>query len=340
MKYLLTRRIFLTIIAVCDRIFSVNRLEQEVYHVDHTETLHALQKDIRKKKHTLSKLEYLKKRESELIVLTADLCKIMEYENADVEKLESFCALSLFYSFIGKKEEQLDKEKKEALAAAESYKLAQAEYKEVTLDIEKCERELKYIKRCEEKYAELWNETVKSAVDDNTDIAVLRKQMLDIDARINELEEAIAEGNVVFRSADTVIDRIVFYLTADYTVNRDFFDSEQDVKERAHRSLKAADNILYELPTQIARFKAELADVGIDFNGEDYPYALVRASSYVADEIVKTITGDFSSYEAIAAMKSLKADVSDIVFKLEETRDRQKRNKARIQSNINEIISL
>lgn len=313
--------------------------------MQYVEELNFLQEAIKGKKHVKAKLELLRERERELIEETSNLKKIMDYEQSDVDRLNEANVVSIFYTIVGKKVEKLDKERKEAIIAEEKYKLAEAEYREIVSDIEKNERELQYIRRCEEKYAELWNIAVNSVIDtaaeNNGEVAELKKQISDVEARIKEIDEAIAVGERVFHVADAILEHLYFYKRVfgyyPYTRSR---SSSYRLEQEAHKRLKAADNMLTSLQSEITRFRAEISDVDLDFEKEAYPYALVRASNYYLDMLVKLINFDDGIDEAEKELKSLKLDVGQILERLSERKERNKKNIYHLERKINEIISL
>jgi len=64
-----------------------------------------------------SMIQQLKLEQSKLESKAAELKDILNKENYDVEKIENKSIASIFYSMLGKLEEQVDKERREALAA-------------------------------------------------------------------------------------------------------------------------------------------------------------------------------------------------------------------------------
>ena len=80
-----------------------------------------------------------------------ELAKILAKEQKDVEKIEGVSLSSIFFNIVGKREERIDKEKREAYAAALKYDNAKRELEEVHREIElhilivklkKCQRQL------------------------------------------------------------------------------------------------------------------------------------------------------------------------------------------------------
>ncbi len=310
--------------------------------MDINSQLKELKLTIAEKEHIEAKLEALKSRERVIGSEVIELRRIMEYECADVEKLENLGAVSLFYSLIGKKVEKLDVEKREAVLATEKYKLAVAELEDISRDIEKCERELRNIKRCEKKYAELWKLAVDKKVEDETEVkydgelARLKEQLIETEVRLKNTDEAISEGDKLFSLGDEISELIHEYIEVN-GAQRKHTPAYELIE--AHEKLKRADNMLRHLNGQISRFRAELADVdlGFDMQHDSYEYSIVGASNYYADRFVAS---EGSRYEVLREIRKLKAELGNILHRLEQRRERLQKNAESIEEKINKIISL
>lgn len=301
--------------------------------------LKELKLTIAEKEHTEAKLKALKSRESELGSNVTELRGIMEYECADVEKLEKLGTVSLFYSFIGKKVEKLDEEKREAALATEKYKLAVAELEDVSKDIEKCEKVLRNIRRCEEKYDELWKGVLEQKINgeagesENSELQALNEQSIQLEARIKNTDEAISEGDKLF----LLIDKINVLLCEYCKVMRSRNSSTAEVIE-AHENLKRADNMLSHMNGQISRFRAELADVGLEFDmqNEIYDISIVGASNCFANMFVFT-EGDY--YKTSDRMNRMRSELSKTLHRLAQRRERLQKNAESVREKMNKIIS-
>ncbi len=302
------------------------------------EELKKLSAEIQRKGHIMSKLELLCQRERELTEETRRLHSVMEMEASDVEALEHISVTSFFYILIGQKVERLEKEKREALLATEKYKLVKSELDTVSKDIEKCRKELRYIERCEEKYAELWDKTVKDKVRaieaDSVEGAELNEKLSWLEARIKETDEALDEGQKVFNTAYAIIENLNFYITV-MSYPRQTRRSSDRLEIQAHEKLKHADNMMLSLYSQVTRFKAELADVELDFDEEAYTYALAYASNYYVDMFAGICSNRGSVYEALEITGKIKAEASKLIFRLSERKKRLENDLAYTENKIN-----
>ena len=99
------------------------------------ERLEKLQRDAARKRRLESMLGELRAQRSELEARVSELEAIKLQEQEDVERLESGGITALFYSLVGKGEEKLTKERREAAAAALKYESAARELDSVMSDI-------------------------------------------------------------------------------------------------------------------------------------------------------------------------------------------------------------
>ena len=111
----------------------------------------------------------------------------LEYEQSDVEALESNTLKSLFYTAIGKKEELLMKEEDEAAEAKEQYEGTLKELEQVNARIKRIEIELRNLKWAERDY--------KKLVEDlSARVKELAPKMTDVDAiALEQVQRELAE---------------------------------------------------------------------------------------------------------------------------------------------------
>ena len=84
----------------------------------HDEQLSLLSGQVARQKKLRAMLDSLYARRTELEGRERELAAVRAAEQKDVDRLEGASLAALFYSMIGKKDEQLDKEQQEACAAA------------------------------------------------------------------------------------------------------------------------------------------------------------------------------------------------------------------------------
>lgn len=176
------------------------------------EQLQKLREQIGRKAHLTSMLDNLYVQEKEQKEKVEELRQEKEDEQKDVDRLEDRGLTALFYSLIGKIDEKMTKEQKEAYAASVKYEAANQELKAIQYHIHTYVKELDYLKGCEATY----NKLLKAREDEirlrNSDKADrllhLDEQISACSSRIKELQEAISAGQKAAFTTDCVLSKL------------------------------------------------------------------------------------------------------------------------------------
>jgi len=159
-----------------------------------------------------SMIQQLKLEQSKLESKAAELKDILNKENYDVEKIENKSIASVFYSMLGKLEEQVDKERKEALAANLKYSQAVKDLEDVKYQITKLSSErLNYV-NCQQEYDLLYAEKKEQLMKESGESA---QKILELTGKLNferinlkEIKEAILAGRKVLDSLDSTLESL------------------------------------------------------------------------------------------------------------------------------------
>lgn len=184
-------------------------------------------------------------------------------EEADVERLKKTGLTAIFYELLGKKEEKLEQEQREALAAAAKYQTAQSELDGLWQQREVLRAEQAHLHGCEARF-----EAAKAAraTELKADPEV-GGQSLELEARLGcitgqkrELREAVEAGNralAITRQVQQELD------SAESWGTWDMLGGGLLTQMAKHDHLDSAQNMIYDLQNQLRQFKTELADVEI-----------------------------------------------------------------------------
>lgn len=227
------------------------------------ERLEKLQRDAARKRRLESMLGELRAQRSELEARVIELEAIKLQEQEDVERLESGGITALFYSLVGKGEEKLTKERREAAAAALKYESAARELDSVMSDIAGCESELAGLSGCEQEYEETLQaksrEVKASGGAAAAKLLELEAQAAACVGRKKEILEAIAAGSEALVTAEEILDDLD---SAGSWATWDVFGGGIIADIAKHSHLDEAQYAVERLQSQLRRFKTELADVG------------------------------------------------------------------------------
>lgn len=226
----------------------------------------------------------LRAQEKELREKTQELLQKKQAEESDVERLEGISLAGLFYSIIGKKDEKMSTEQREAYEAAVKYKAAALELDSVKEDIERKEAELLTLENCEEEYDRLLEEKAAlvkaSDVPEAEKIMELEKQMTWIEGQRKEVAEAVAAGRYALQASTEILSKLD---SAHSWGTWDLIGGGLLTDMMKHSRLDEAQRGVEELQVRLRRFKTELADVKIEADAEVSVNGFLRFADYFFD---------------------------------------------------------
>ena len=137
---------------------------------------------------------------------------VLKKEGRDVEKLEGLSISSLFYTILRSKENQLEKERQEYLAARLKYD----ECRDSVLMLEKylagIDLQIKELGDTEALYQSIFHEKEELIIAENgrhaEQLFKISEEIADTKSNIKELDEAITTGNDVLLGINDVIDSL------------------------------------------------------------------------------------------------------------------------------------
>lgn len=231
--------------------------------MNYDEQLKELRQKVSRKKHLEKMLQELSAQRTPLARKVEELEAAKISEQSDVERLEGRSLASFFYNVIGKMDEQLDKERQEAYAAAVKYDSALRELNMVDSDMNRCKAELMDLNDCEVRYDKLLAEK-RSAL--KTQGGAYAEELMGIESRItylehrmDEIDEALAAGRRALRCTDDVMHSLT---KAGNWSTFDMFSDGILADIAKHSHLDEAQHKIENLQMELRRFKTELADVG------------------------------------------------------------------------------
>lgn len=184
-------------------------------------------------------------------------------EKADVEKLEGRSLARLFYQVLGRMDEKLDEERREAYEAAVRCDAVKRELEAVEYDIKKeaatASRLSEYQRQYEKCLKERREEIRRLGSSAAESIQELELEIISLRQQVKELGEAIGAGSLAQDLADSVLeslDKARDWGTWDLAGGGTF------VTAIKHQRLDEAQEKVESLQVQLSRFQTELADVG------------------------------------------------------------------------------
>lgn len=280
------------------------------------EELQTLQQQIARKKHLQALLKELYTQRTELEAKVSNLKGVMEKEQSDVDRLEGRGLTALFYGIVGKKEEKLDEQRREAVTARAKYDVAMQEMDLVQRRIGRYEEELATLKDVEMKYAYALKQKVQllkaSATPVSEKILQYEEQISNLENQKKEIREAISAGTKAKNIAEQVLSELD---DAEGWGTWDLLGGGMLSDLAKHSSLDDAQEEIEHLQVQLRRFKTELADVTIRAEMQVNIDGFLRFADYFFD-------GLFADWAVLDKIEESQSEVKNVIKQIQAVLDK------------------
>lgn len=273
-----------------------------------------LKKDLKRKKKLKLMLNESKKELEIHKTKKTELNRILNEEEKDVEKLESFSATGLFYSILGSKEERLDKEKKEYLAAKLKYDECCNSIKYIELEIIKYKEKLKEYIGLDEEYANLIKEKQELILSKNDEKSQRLMTKLDkendLEWNIKEVQEAIVAGNNLQIALRQLIQ---FLKSAQSWGTWDILGGGFLATAAKHSKIDKAKEQVYNVQRLIRELKKELLDVDVSMNIDINIGSFETFADYFFDGLIADWMVQSKINDSLTRVYNIDSDISSLL---------------------------
>ena len=285
-----------------------------------TDTLFDLQQKVAMKPALEAKLRELQNQRREYDREVISLRVAFRKEQEDVEKLEGRSLANYFFQVVGKLDEKLDQERRDAYAAKVKLDAAERELAGIESDIAEIQTQLNEIRIAEAQYRE---ELEKKRAALKVSGTAAADQILDIEQKIaaleaqkREIKEAISAGYSALGTADRILSELE---SADGWNTWDMFGGGGIITHMAkHSHLDEAQDLVSDLQSKLRRFKTELADIQITANMRIQIDGFLRFADYFFDGLFADwAVGDEIS-QSMNSVSSTRSQISRTLDKLNE----------------------
>ena len=188
-------------------------------------------------------------------------------EKSDVDKLEGLSLTGLFYSVLGTKEETLEKERQEFLAAKLKYEEAVKSLDDSQQEVQRLRDELAPLANVDAEYGRLIDEKEKllaGAGDERAEkLLTLSEELADLTSDGKELQEAIHAGQAALGSLRQVSSELG---SAANWGTWDLLGGGMIATMAKHSKIDSAKQHAHHAQRQLRRFQEELADANQRLN--------------------------------------------------------------------------
>jgi hypothetical protein len=186
----------------------------------------------------------------------------LEKEKIDVEKLERTSLTAMFYSVLGSREQQLEKERQEMLSAQLLYQQTKHQVDYLKQEQTSLSQQLAKLSDIDSEYLSVLSEKEELLRQSNQPVANellgLAEEVSNLKSELKEIGEAIKAGKEVVSGLDQVIDSLG---SAKGWGTWDLLGGGFISTAIKHSRIDDARNGIYIVQTKISQFRRELADV-------------------------------------------------------------------------------
>ena len=303
------------------------------------EQLQQLHEQLARKKQLLAMVSELRAQRKSIAPRVRELETMMRYEQSHVDKLEGRSLAAFFYNVVGKMDEKLDQERREAYAARVKYDAAARELEGVESVLQRYEAELFALQGCEARYEAVRKEkaaAVKAAGGANADeILKLEERLAYLESQKKELREAVSAGN----SALSIAERVLSSLnSAEGWGTWDLLGGGLISDIAKHSHLDDAQASIEDLQSQLRRFKTELADVTIHAGMQVNVDGFLRFADFFFDGLF----ADWAVLDKIGQSQSqvqqTKSQIEQVLSRLDSMLRDAEREEALLDSKLDTLV--
>lgn len=283
-------------------------MNQRLYEID--QAIEALTAAQARRKQLDAQIEELHRQRGERQAKVDETAQSFRKEQDDVDKLEKGGVHAFLLTLIGHKEERLDKERREALAAKLQYDQARSDLEYLENKLNGLIRERDGLRDAPEQLEALWTEKAElvKAMGGQTGarLVELDRQLSDVTHQQKELEEALSAGENAKRLLGQVQDDLD---SARSWGTWDMLGGGLIATMAKHDRLDSAQSSIRAAQRALSDFRTELADV----SQLQVPNIQIGEFATFADYF---FDGIFSDWYVQSSIKTAQEGVSEVHMKL------------------------
>ena len=264
----------------------------------------------------------------------------LKKQNLDVEKLSKVGVTSFFYSVLGSKEEQIEKERREVLAAQLKLDDINLQIEETKRQISNLQSERAIVRDSKQKYNELYEKKYEmlkqSKKKESIEITELENKIAAYKANLKEIEEAITAGNSVMTSLNSVEKSLN---SAEGWGTWDMIGGGGLITNMIkHDHIDDARNAASEVQTKLNRFATELTDVNVSSSITIDVDGFVKFADFFFDGLISDWIVQSRIHDSQESVNNVRRDVSNVLDKLSKMQEYEKRQLFMLEDELSKII--
>ena len=244
-----------------------------------------LRQMVSQKGHLEAKLQELRDQRREYEWNRISLRAAFHKEQEDTEKLEGRSLANYFYQVIGKLDDKLDEQRREAYAAKVKLDAAERELAGIESDIHQIQSQLVEVRVAEAQYQDAFEKKKAllkaSGTSDAEKILKIEEKIASMESQKREIREAVSAGYSAKATAEHIISELK---DAEGWNTWDILGGDGIITHMAkHSHLDEAQDLVGELQDRLRRFKTELSDIRITAGLQVNVDGFLRFADYFFD---------------------------------------------------------
>ncbi len=303
------------------------------------QNLKKLQERVNRQNYLLSIMDSLYVQRVELKEKVQQLEKKRLKEQRDVEKMEGRSLAAFFYEMVGKQEEKLSKERKEAYEAQVKYDAAMQELELVESNINSYERELDTLENCETEYQTAFHKKVEESkkldIPEAKRILELSEKVGNAKAQLKEINEALDAGQQAEKMAQNMLKELK---DAEGWGTYDMLGGGMLSSMIKHEHIDNAQKMTEGLQLAIRSFNTELADISrgaeLDVNMDEMlKFADVWLDCFFTDIMVQD-----KIEKSLENVRRVKTQIVEVLREVEEMQEEQDAQLQKLQEELENLV--
>ena len=308
--------------------------------MSYDDNLQQLQQKVALKKRLEAKLNDLREQRKVYDKQVIELRVAHRSEQEDVEKLEGKSLANYFYQVIGKLDDKLTEERRQAAAARVKLDAAERELAAVDCEIQEIQSQLSELYGCENAYdsalAKKRAEVKASGTPAADEILGLEEKIAFQESQKLEIREALSAGRNALRAADEVLSELK---SAQDWNTWDMFGGGGIITHMAkHDHLDEAQANVMALQGMLRKFKTELADINIQANMQVNVDGFLRFADYFFDGLFADWAVGDKINQSMNSVSSTKSQISRTLDRLNSMEQAADRNIVSLKQQLDDLI--
>jgi DNA repair exonuclease SbcCD ATPase subunit len=261
-------------------------------------------------------------------------------ENLDVEKLSKMNITTIFYTILGSKEGQIEKERQEVLAAQLKLDDINKQISDTKKHISELKAERAKISQSEEKYNKLYKKKydllVQNKNDNTSRINEIEDKIVAYKSNLKEINEAISAGNRVLQSLKAVDKSLG---SAEGWGLWDMLGGGGLITGMIkHGHIDDARDNASEVQRLLNRFRTELADVKVSSSITIDIEGFVKFADFFFDGLIVDWVVQSRINDSQESANKVRSDVVNVLSKLSKMQGNDNEQLSNLERELSKII--